>query len=125
MTKVIETLRTHVKKKHKIDVLAFLLGLLREAELKIDPRQHRICVSAMLSIFPELSNLPQLVNFSGKLFDILEERFFRVAYPFHEGGSEVVFPSSWRDKWPAISVKYPIMESEANSISYRNLITSI
>ena len=112
--------------KSALDTLTFLIGLIREAEIRLDVRLHKMSVSTIVALIPRLNEEPIIKEFAGALFDFLEIKFFRVSYGLPDNGVEMVFPKSWRDihSQTAKSVKGSI-ESENSPSSYRSLFQTL
>lgn len=89
--------------KSYIDVLTFLIGLIKEAEIRLDVRLHRTSVSMLLILIPKFFNDPIIKNFAGTLFDFIESKYFRVSYAIPDSGAELIFTMSWRERHKDIS----------------------
>lgn len=117
--------------RNSLDALGFLMGLLREAQIRTDVRQHRMSVTTMVSIFPAISTIAQIEPFAGDLFDSIEHKFFRVAYLPPDGGAEIAFKKSWREKHTDLASKYPTSDcylsnqSASKPINFESLTTKI
>lgn len=114
------------KSANEIEILTFLLCLLKEAEIRLDVRVHRMTVTRIISIMPRLNAHPVIKGFAGILFDYLEINFFRVIYslPDHEG--DMCFKKSWRDFHRKLSTEvYGSIKSRNVPSKYRLLIPQV
>lgn len=112
--------------KSALDAFTFLIGLIKEAEIRLDVQLHKMSVSRIIALIPRLSEEPVVKEFAGALFDFLEIKFFRVSYGLPDNGVEMVFPKSWRDihLQTAKSVTGSI-ESKNTPSSYRALFHAL
>jgi hypothetical protein len=104
--------------KSTLDALTFLIGLIKEAEIRLDVQLHKMSVSRIIALIPRLSEEPVLKEFAGALFDFLEIKFFRVSYALPDNGVEMIFPKSWRD------IHFQVSESVTGSIKSENTQSS-
>lgn len=96
-------LRSLAQSDNVIEALTFLMGLLREAEIRIDVRTHYQVATTIKSLIPRLNEVPEFKTFLGALLDYIEVKFMRVIYTIPDSGSEIVYPTSWREIYPDIS----------------------
>ena len=109
-----------------LDALTFLLGLIRESEIRLDVRIHRMSVSRIISLIPKFFNEPVLKEFAADFFDFLEIKFFKVSYIAPDECSEIIFTQSWRDIHPEISkLHVKKLEFEITPSNYRSLFLNI
>lgn len=80
-----------------LEALTFLIGLIREAEIRLDVQIHKMSVTRILALIPRLCEESVIKEFAGALLDYLEIKFFRVSYGLPDNGVEMIFPKSWRD----------------------------
>ncbi len=121
-----DKLLTVENSKSTLDTLTFLIGLIKEAEIRLDVRLHKMSVTKVIALIPRLCKEPILKEFAGTLFDFLEIKFFRVSYGLPDNGVEMVFPKSWRDIHTQISKSANGMIKSDNIPSkYRSLFYSL
>lgn len=104
-----------------LDSFAFLLGLLREAEIRMDILPHFNSGKYMKQLFPVVANFPQIQPFAGILFDYLENTFFKMIYNAPDG-SEMYFAERWRDQFPDLAVTYPVFSGTNSKKETRRLL---
>jgi len=75
-----------IARHETLDAFTFLLGLAREAEHTLDVRVHYHACLGMRALFPAMAQVPELAPIAGRIFDYLENTFFRVIYPDSDGG---------------------------------------
>lgn len=114
------------KSECALDALTFLIGFIREAEIRLDVQTHRMSVSRIIALIPRICEAPVIEEFAGTLFDFLEIKFFRISYGLPDNGVELIFPQSWRDihLQTAKSVTGSI-KSENTPSTYRSLILAL
>lgn len=91
-----------------LDAFAFLLGILREAEIRADMQNHNCARVGMRTLLPYIAAIPQMEPVIGRLFDYIENTYFNVIYTIPPYGVEMSFQNSWRETYPDISLLYPI-----------------
>ena len=92
-----------VQSEKPLETLTFLIGLIRESEIRLDVRAHRMAVSRILALMPRISEIPEFKNFAGELFDYIELKYFRVKYDIPDSAARMTFPKSWRKIYPKFS----------------------
>lgn len=126
-----EKLRCLATSNNVIEALTFLVGLLRESEIRVDVRSHYQAATTIKSLIPRLVEVPELDRFLGALLDYIEINYLRVTYNTPDSGADLVYPTYWRTEYPNISSlakgEFPTRDNmkksgEANEpISYRSL----
>jgi hypothetical protein len=119
-------LLTLEKSESALVALTFLIGLIREAEIRLVVQIHRMSVSRIIALLPRLCEEPVIKEFAGTLFDYLEIKFFRVSYGLPDNGVEMIFSKSWRDIYlqTSKSVNGSIVSKNVPS-SYRSLFHAL
>jgi hypothetical protein len=110
------------KSKQLIEVVTFLIGLIRESEIRLDVRSHHIVVNRILALLPRFCDIPEFKDFAGALIDYMELKFFRVSYDIPDSAARIIFPKSWREIYPEISKHVSgMIESDNIPDNYRSL----
>lgn len=109
-----------------LDAFAFLLGILREAEIRADMQNHYCARDGMLKLFPNIAALPPIEPVAGRLFDYIESSYFNVIYIIPPNGDEMIFPKGWREIYPHLARLYPTPDtSDINDRERRYILKPI
>ena len=105
-----------------LEAMTFLIGLIRESEIRLDVRSHHMAVNRIIALLPRISVIPEFEAFAGELFDYIEIKFFRVKYDIPDSGARVTYSESWREIYPELSKRVNgEIQSDNNPDNYRSL----
>lgn len=113
------------RNEQSLDAFTFLVGIVQESEIRVDMQNHYCACIGMRKLFPIIAELPQMTSISGRLFDYIEARFFKVIYRIPPDGEEMRFTQSWRDTFPELAKNYPDTPDKQDKNKWRAILKTI
>ncbi|BCM25553.1 hypothetical protein ZMTM_18120 [Methyloradius palustris] len=103
-----------ISTENSIDAFIFLLGLMREAEIRLQMIEHSHACHGLRKLAPVIAICPELKDIAGEILDYLELNHFSVTYTTFLG-SELFLSKTWRDIHPLLSNLY----TKSNNLSFK------